>query len=324
MITAFINPNDASKNNGSALGAPSDFDIEYSNTQDYGPPMNEIEIYMTTITALEDLCFRDQSSTVAGYPHVPFRSPTKWSLPQYDVYLEISSQQVRYAIWGLQLTAGDVRRGGLWPVIARFFWREEFAGRVEFANKAYPLPPMDDDSLGVGKLNNATNNIEVNSTVTAVSSTVVLSDTGATTILDAARLTIVPRFNGVSLSPRAVFGTAINAMVIGAEYGPNTYCLNLLRAGVHVFGMKDAAGEPLLRYKSLIRAMSMLMSWMVVQERWGEIDVDIKRDEVLIGRIRFKKRARSTANEAGYYRDAISFTDPRELSSACENIGCLR
>ena len=278
------------------MSAPSDFDIEYSMTRDYGPPMNELAIYMTTITALEDLCFRDQSATVPGYPHIPFRSPAMWSLPQYDIYLEISSQQVRYAIWGLQFAAGDVRKGGLWPVIARYFWRGDFAGRLDFANKNYPLPPEDENKSTNEQQSNSSVGAKANSSAMMSPAGIYPNTTAVTTFLEGARLTIRPAYRGVPLSPRAVFGTAIDIMVLGAEIGPDTYSQRLEWAGVEVIGEESAAGEPLLKYKSLIRAMGMLMPWMVAMDRFGEIDVEIQRDAVVIGRVRIRKRRRSVAS----------------------------
>ena len=265
-------------------------------TRDYGPPMHEVAIYMTTVTALEDLCFRDQSAAIPGYPHVPFRSPATWSLPQYNVYVEISSQQVRYAIWGLQLAAGAVRKGGLWPVIGRYFWRGVFSGRLDLGNKKYPLPQMEGNNSVSAKQSNASGEARTDSATMVTSPYKLLNTTTAVDLLDGARLTIVPTYKGVSLSPRAVFGTAIDIMVLGAESGPNTYCLGLQRVGVEVVGEKDAAGEPLLKYKSLIRAMSILMSWMVAMDRFGEIDVEIRRDQTLVGRVRIKKRVSSIAS----------------------------
>ena len=106
---------------------------------------------------------------------------------------------------------------------------------------------------------------------------------------------IIPRYNGVPLSARAVFGTAINVMVIGAENGVDTYVIRLQRAEVEIMGEVDTGGEPLLSYKSVIRAMSMLMSWMVAMGRFGEVEVEVRRYTTLIGRVRIKKRVRSDA-----------------------------
>ena len=264
-------------------------------TRDFGPPMDEVAAYVIVVTALEDLCFRDQSATIPGYPHVPFRSPATWSLPQYNVVLEISSQQVRYALWGLQLATGNLRKGGFWPVIARYFSRGIFAGRIDFANKDHPLPPMDESSLVGGNWSNASDETGRNSTVLIKPTDRFINTTTAIDIGAGARLTINPVYRGVSLSSRTVFGAAIDVMVLGAEYGPDTYCLMLQRAGVQIVGLKDADGEPLLKYKSLIRAMSILMTWMVAMNRFGEVDVDILRDSTLIGRLRIQERRSSTA-----------------------------
>ncbi|KAG7006197.1 hypothetical protein G7Y79_00015g037870 [Physcia stellaris] len=283
--------------NSSTLGAPSEFEIEYSIALDYGPTMNEIAIYMTAINALEDLCFRDQSSTIPGYPPVPFHSVTTWSLPQYAVYCEISSQQVRYAIWGLQMITGDVRRGGFWPVVGRYYWRDRFAGRVDLANKAFPLPPEDGTASIKGQVFvNGTGAAEKNSTTADVLSHIFPDSVKDENVLQAGRLRIFPRYNGVPLTARAVFGTAIDVMVLGAENGVDTYCIRLQRAEVEIVGVVDAAGEPLLRYKSVIRAMSMLMSWMVAMNRFGEVEVEIRRYALLIGKVRIKKRVHATGS----------------------------
>lgn len=274
----------------SILLAPSDFDIEYSLTRDYGPPLDEIGIYMTAITALEDLCFRTQSAPLPDYPHIPFQSPVKWSLPQYDVYLEISSQQVRYAIWGVQYAAGALRKAGLWPAIGRFFWRGEFAGRLDFASKRFPLPPDEREHHLAGPDRSGSFEVKGERAVAAAMTSISSNATMAVSIYEGARLSIVPIYRGVALSARAVFGSAIDTMVLGAEHGPDTYCLRLQRAGVDVIGERSAAGEPLLKCKSVIRAMSMLMPWMVTMGRFGEVDVQIRRDEVLIGRVRIERR----------------------------------
>ncbi|KAM0802790.1 hypothetical protein BDR22DRAFT_887138 [Usnea florida] len=263
--------------NGSALGVPSDFDIEYSMTYDYGPPMNEIAVYMTVVTALEDLCFRDQSATIPGYPHVPSRSPAIWSLPRYN------------------LAAGSLRARGLWPVIARYFWRGNFAGRLDFANKDHPLPPMEESSPVGGNWSNASYDEGGNSIVLEEPTDRFINTTTAIDIVDGARLTIKPVFRGVPLGSRTVFGAAVDVMVLGAEYGLDTYCLMLQRVGVQIVGLKDADGEPLLKYKSVIRAMSILTTWMVFMNRFGEVDVDILRDRTLIGRLRIQARRSSTA-----------------------------
>ena len=292
-----VSSNATAFNASASDDAPQDFDIEFSITHDYGPRLNEIALYMTTVVSLEDLCFRDQSSTVPGDPGVPFTSPTTWSLPQYNVIIEISSQQVRYAIWGLQLITGNARKVGFWPTIGRFFWRGQFAGRVDIANKNNPLPPSEDSLESDVKHGNVTEVAVTRPTRTAASSDILSNSTAAFEFVDGARLTIVPTYNGLQLSPRAVFGAAINAMVFGAENGPDTYCTHLQRSEVEIIGLTDARGEPLLKYKSVIRAMGMLTSWMVAIDRFGEIDVQIRRDATLVGTARIKKRAGSVSTE---------------------------
>ena len=288
--TAFSSGVTPPSRNLSILFAPSDFDIEYSLTRDYGPPLDEVGVYLTSITALEDLCFRPQSALLPDYPHIPFQSHAKWSLPQYDVYLEISSQEVRYAIWGVQYAAGALRKAGLWPLIGRFFWRGEFAGRLDFASKRFPLPPEGIEHYLAGTDRRGNVEVKGESAAAAVKTGVSFNSTMAVSQYEGARLSITPIYRGVALSARAVFGSAINIMVLGAEHGPDTYCLRLQRAGVDVIGERSAAGEPLLKYKSVIRAMGMLMPWMVTIGRFGEVDVQIRRDEVLIGRVRIERR----------------------------------
>ena len=168
---------------------------------------------------------------------------------------------------------------------------------MDFANKAFPLPPDDSSGAITGKTPvNATRAVERNSTAAIVSSNAVPDAIVDKDMLRAGRLRIVPRYNGVPLSARAVFGTAIDVMVIGAENGVDTYVIRLQRAEVEILGEVDADGEPLLTYKSVMRAMSMLMSWMVMMDRFGEVEVEIRRDTLLIGKVRIKKRVRENAS----------------------------
>ena len=266
---------------------PDEFDIEYSMTRDFGPPMNDIAIYMTAVKALENLCFRDQNAAIPGNPRAPFESLSVWSSPVDDIYLEISSLSVRYAVWALQLTAGNIGKRGWWPVIARYSWLGDFVGRLDLGNEDSPLPQTDGDLSSGGKLGSS------NQTAVTSSAELMTNITTANNLVDGARLTINPTYRGLPLSPRSVFGIAIDIMVLGAEYGPNTYCLSLQRTGVEVIGLNDAGGEPLLKYKSLIRTMGILMPWMVAMQRYGEIDVEIRRDSVLVGKLRIKSRRSS-------------------------------
>ena len=182
-------------------------------------------------------------------------------------------------------------------MIGRCFWEERFAGRVDFGNKRHPLPPDDDVQLPKGNQSEPIHNPKRKSTMRIPSSSVLRNATTPIDIIATGRLTIDPNFNGVPLSPRAVFGPAIDVMVLGAEYGLDTYCLLLHRAEFEVVGRRDAAGNALMMYKHLIRAMSMLTSWLVRMNRFGEIDVRILRDGVLIGTARIKKRIMPTAED---------------------------
>lgn len=252
--------------------------------------MNEIAVYMTTITAVEYLCFQSPTRPVPGDPPIPLRPQARWSLAQYDIYLEISSQQVVYAIWGLQIAAGDMRKGGFWPVIGRYSWQEEFVGRLDFGNRRYPLPGDEGYNNGA-RQSNASFNAETNSSAALSSDSTVVSEP-----FDGARLTIVPTYRGERLSPRELFGTAIDIMVLSADYGLETYCLRLQRYGLVIIGAEDTRRQPLLKYKYLIRAMGMLLPWMVANGRLGEIDVKILRDGVVAGNVRIEKRRRSIAS----------------------------
>ena len=183
-------------------------------------------------------------------------------------------------------------KAGLWPVIARFFWRGDFAGRLDFTNKKFPFPPMD----AVGPVVGAANNNQSDNTTTLIQRSDTTLNTDLTAgLVDGARLSIIPTYNGVPLSPRSVFGTAIDVMVLGADFGPNVYCDGDQRPGLQITGARGANGEPLLKYKSLIRAMSVLMSWMVSMNRFGEIDVDVLRNDVVVGNVKIRKRSKAAS-----------------------------
>ena len=190
----------------------------------------------------------------------------------------------------MQYAAGALRKAGLWPVIGRFFWRKNFVGRLDFASKRFPLPP-DETELHLARPD-WREDVEVKGepAAAAAKASIPSNATMLVSLYEGARLSIIPIYRGVVLSARAVFGSVIDIMVFGAEHGPDTYCLRLQRAGIEVIGERGAAGEPALKYKSVIRAMSMLMPWMVAVGRFGEVDVQIRRNGVLIGRVRIERR----------------------------------
>ena len=165
-------------------------------------------------------------------------------------------------------------------------------GRLDFASKRFPLPPEEMERHLARPEQSGSLEVKGEPASAAATTKISSNTTMVVSLFEGARLSIVPIYRGVALSARAVFGSAIDIMVLGAENGPDTYCLRLQRAGLEVIGERSAAGEPLLKYKSVVRAMSMLMPWMVAVGRFGEVDVQIRRDEVLIGRVRIERRRR--------------------------------
>ncbi len=86
-----------------------------------GQAMSLTGMYMNAIDTMYDLCNMEQNA------NVPRRF---WSLPGFDITVDITATEARYAIWGVQGTAEVDASSGLWPVISQLTLGGEMQGHV--------------------------------------------------------------------------------------------------------------------------------------------------------------------------------------------------
>ena len=231
--------------------------------------MNDIAVFMNAVIAMEDLCFIDQGADLRSRP------PRAWSLPQYDLSIDIWTAEARYAVWALQLTVAVSHSVGYWPVIGKIFLHGVPEGRWNFQYRRESKRSTIIGNVGDLSLNSSAANSPNTTTDLEVS-------------LTAGQLRVIPRYNGASMTTYHVFSKVLAVMGVGADTGPEEPCNSL--SGVGGFAITpevDDQGQSRLKYRQLIKAMRILSRWMVAQERFGEIDFELQKDGVKIaqGRI---------------------------------------
>lgn len=267
------------------------------------PPLDEIAIYQNAVAAMEDLAFMDQSAELPSTP-VHF-----WSLPQYDVSIDIVSTCVKWAVYGLQMTVNLISSAlvAYHPCFGRFFWHNNYEGRANFMRRntlpTYPLGAHQASVSGASGLNGLFNKSLADgagavegldamlltpdpdiSTVTNSNN----SNLGAMKSLHAPQLEVIPTYNGRSMTARDIFAIALSTIVLGAEEGPETSCSGIQDDALDIIPIFDTQGQSLLKYRSLVKAMRLLTNWMAAKNRFGEIDIELTRDGVVIAIGRLK------------------------------------
>ena len=248
---------------------------------------------------MEDLAFMDQS---AELPSTPMSS---WSLSQYDVSVDIVSTSVKWAVYGLQMTERMISSApvAFQPCIGKFFWQRQYEGRVRFQRRD-TIPTAFLRARGTGMENSSDWNGSVNRSLAegagGAEALLWTADPDDSTILshgsiggilppNTPQLRVAPTYNGLPMTAKDIFTIALSAMVLGAEQGPKTACARITGDALDMIPIFDSHGQSLLKYHSLIRAMRLLTRWMAAMNRFGEIDIELIRDEVTIGLGRLKK-----------------------------------
>ena len=248
---------------------------------------------------MEDLAFMDQS---AELPSMPLRS---WSLSAYDVSIDIVSTTVKWAVYGLQITERMISSApvAFQPCIGKFFWQRQYEGRVRFLRESTPPTSflrarragMENNSDWSGVFNRSlaegAGGAEDSLRTADPDDSTVFSNgsMGEMSTLSTPHLRVAPTYNGLSMTAKDTFTIALSVMVLGAEQGPKTACARIRGDAFDMNPIFDAHGQSLLKYHSLIRAMRLLTRWMVAMNRFGEVDIELLRDEVTIGLGRLKK-----------------------------------
>ncbi|CAD6594047.1 MAG: hypothetical protein ASARMPREDX12_007994 [Alectoria sarmentosa] len=202
---------------------------------------------------MKDLAFMDQN---AELPLTQFHS---WSLPQYDIIVDVASTRVRWAIYGLQLTIKMISTN---PVAF-----QPYTGLNAILLTADP-------DISTIADNNSNNKIIT---------------------LHSPQLQVVPTYNGLPMTSNYILAIALTIMALGAEKGPQQACNGIRDGSFDMIPILDTQGQSLLKFHSLIKAMRVLTRLMVAKNKFGEVDVELWRDGVVIGIGRLKKASTGVA-----------------------------
>lgn len=216
--------------------------------------MSLIGMYMNAIHTMYDLCYMEQTA------NIPRRL---WSLPDYDITVDISATEARYAIWGLQGTADADAEAGLWPLISQVTLGGATQGHVSIRLRSQPfgnLPPMS------GGANTSAVSVQ---SVTATPPLDTVSDLGS-------EMDVHQTYNGIGLTPQYVFSMCLRVMSFGSQYGRDTPASGMNFDDRFVLSSEfDARGQPQLKYRHVFKLMRVMANTMVRNSQFGELDVEL-------------------------------------------------
>ena len=237
---------------------------------------------------MEDLAFMDQEAIL---PPRPIRS---WALSQYDARIYIRTTRVRWAEYGLLTAVSVIGDARIYfrPCLIYFFWQDQEEGVLKFSRRDEPFTA--DVATHPTPLPNAIGNAVNDTAADPLNTLLYTSDPDPTTpasntshdssnLLSRARLQVIPSYNGSPMPSRNVFIASLSVMVLGAERGPDEPCPRISGNSWEITPIWDAEGKSLLKFRSLIRAMRLLTRWMAANRRFAEVDIELKRDGVVIG-----------------------------------------
>ena len=236
--------------------------------------MDEIGVYMNAVASMEDLCFRYAARTLIS---------RTWSLAQYEVKLYIlATGDSLYAAWALQSIIIALIDSGFWPIEGNFSWKGTQKGYISVNHTQNATPST---SHGSNTIDIALHGAYVNETTGLISMPVAEGST----------LQVRLRFEGVTMSPEQVFSSVLAVMVWGKEQGPETLCEGFDDDDFRMIPQKDLkTGQSRLKWGYVIKAARSLAAWMVEEGAYGEANLDIIRDGILVGQGRIRKAVSST------------------------------
>lgn len=219
-----------------------------------GPKMDLIGMYMNAIYAMYDLCLLDVHAIVAR---------KDWSLPNYDIVIDMAGYKTFFAIWGLQRTADPLVREGLYPMVSEMTLNGQTMGHVAIRPRK---------KLGGGLLEESHETITKIVSGRAPNATLPL---GSIANLGA-EMDIHQTFEGAKLNPQYVFSTCLKTMSSAARYNRGDPASEI--SFVDGFALKselDRKGEPLLKYRHVSKIMRAIADTMVKNDHFGEMNVEL-------------------------------------------------
>ena len=230
--------------------------------------MSAIGMYMNAFEAMYDLVYMDQSASI---------ELRRWSLPGYDLTVEIAVKEARFAVWGLGAHCQTSSEQGYPPMITLLTLDDEMKGYVGIRYRDPRKDPTPNALLGSRLIaSNASfldgaNNTEM----------VMPDDTPS---LGASQdISVKTTWNGAPLPLNYALQACLSTMSYTAQFVKNELLtvFNVGDAMKWVSGY-DTERKPLLKACYVWKVMRLLARNMVEENRFGEVDVELRRYEVKI------------------------------------------
>jgi len=211
-------------------------------------------MYMNAIYAMYDLCYMDQKAEILS---------RFWSLPEFDLTVDITATEARYAIWGLQGSTDADVYAGCWPFISQLTLGGVMQGHVSIRPSSQSRHLLAEE-------------VQWNSTI-AVSMQPGNGTASLDTVSDlGGELDVHQTYNGADLDPKYVFSTCLKIMSYSAQFGPHTPAKEIdIDGGLVLTSDYDDTGKPLLRYRHVFKLMRVMANTMVRENHFGEMDVEL-------------------------------------------------
>lgn len=220
--------------------------------------MPETAFYMTLLAAMYDLSRANQQR-----PQPAFRT---WEVPTYNARVAVMADRVRFGVYGLLSAALQGASAGFWPMVLEMRWDGVGVGRIDIAYRASRSGVGDEDAGWVGMNGSSSTSmrgVEVG----------------------AAGVRYDVRRSGRSVPVGHVFQVALQTLVVVAEAGCRTAfrLLRLVGLGFVFVAEFDARGRSLMDHGDLGGVVTFLATDMVARGAFGEVDVSVVRDGVVVG-----------------------------------------
>ena len=104
------------------------------------------------------------------------------------------------------------------------------------------------------------------------------------------QLKVILTYNVATIAVKDVFAIALDVMVLGAEKGPSECVSRITTATFDMLLIYSAHGQTELRYKALVKMIRVLIRQILAIKRLAEVDVEMRRDGVVVALGRLKNR----------------------------------
>jgi len=240
-------------------------------------------MYLNAIKVMSILAVQDQRKTWEAF---------YWTLPEYNVCIFLipsaasgtpSGLQTRFAVWCLDYVMNSISISRRYnPLIAELCWQDVKVGEVSIERTPQPTSSIAATSLPQRNVRFGNSSSLLNATKDLNS----LSDLGESFV--------VFFYNGVTLNSVGTFLSVLAVMKTSANEGADSRCPGLTVDGPETVSFqirseKDQYGNPLLRYRHVIRLVRKVAFKMVSNHKFAEMFIVLELNGVKAAEAKFTK-----------------------------------